>query len=187
MSQNAYGPQGLFHFHLAFAFPINGFSRKIGCDSTLAFFVSGPERMPNGPRTEPERTPNVPRTDPERTPHEARMDPARTRPKVSRTCPERRGWVRKVYKTTSKSNTNLNLKFSFEFRLHVPSGNDIRFRIRHTCCNSSLKKQFPRSPRPFLHGLSQGRSQRRKQYRERQVRAPDASFAHRELAVRCAN
>ena len=35
----------------------NNFSRKIGCN-TLAFFVSGPERTPNGSRTDPEQTPH---------------------------------------------------------------------------------------------------------------------------------
>ena len=51
------------------------------------FFVSGPERNPNGARTDPERTPNGPRTDPERTPHGPRMDPVRPSNR-SRTDPE---------------------------------------------------------------------------------------------------
>ena len=63
------------------------FSRKIGSNSTLAFFVSGPERNPNGVRTDPERIPNGPRTDPERTPHGPRMDPVRPSNR-SRTDPE---------------------------------------------------------------------------------------------------
>ena len=37
-----------------------GFSRKIGFNSRLAFFDSGPERIPNGFRTDAERTPNGP-------------------------------------------------------------------------------------------------------------------------------
>ena len=61
----------------------NDFSRKIGCNSTLAFFVSGPERF----KTDSERTPNGPGTDPERTPHGPRMDPVRPSNR-SRTDPE---------------------------------------------------------------------------------------------------
>ena len=56
------------------AYEPNGFSRKIGCNSRLAFFVSGPERISNGFRTDPERTPNGSRTDPERTPRGPHAD-----------------------------------------------------------------------------------------------------------------
>ena len=66
----------------------NGFSRKIGSNSRLAFFVSGPERTPNGSRTDPERTPNGPQTDPERIPNGPRTDPERT-PNGPRADPER--------------------------------------------------------------------------------------------------
>ena len=56
----------------------NGFSRKIGCNRTLAFFVSGPELTPNGPQTHAERTLNGPRTDPERILNGPRTDPDQT-------------------------------------------------------------------------------------------------------------
>ena len=99
---------------------INGF--KIGCNSTLAFFVSGTERTPNGSRTDPERSPNGlqtdskriqnglrtnpkripngPRTDSQRTPNGPQTDPKRT-PHGSRTDSERtpngpRARVRKI-------------------------------------------------------------------------------------------
>ena len=63
--------------------PLNlpyGFSRKIGSNSTLAFFVSGPERIPN----DPVRSPNRARTDSEKIPYGAR-----TIPNGPRTDPER--------------------------------------------------------------------------------------------------
>ena len=77
----------------------DGFSRKIGFNSTLAFFVSGPkrtlngsrtdpERIPNGSRTDPQRIPNGPRTPLEQIPNGPRTDPARI-PNGPRTNPAR--------------------------------------------------------------------------------------------------
>ena len=78
----------------AYANLLYDFSRKIGSNSRLAFFVSGPERTPNGLRTDAKRTPNGARTDPEQTLHAPRTDSertsneARTNPGAPRTNPE---------------------------------------------------------------------------------------------------